>query len=123
MKRYIRTSQELIENYTDQDLISAINKAAKTKRQVDIAIANEALGYVLDEGDQIVIEESDGKMYPYTLTRKSDFGNGKFRLEFTANLSKDLAYETNGYVVTTNIIGQLVYITIPKGRRWYLNLQ
>lgn len=120
MKRYIKSNEDDLQEYTDQDLIDAINKAAKSKRPLDAELAKEILYYVLEPGDQIVIEASDGNMYPYTLEEKSNYYNN-FRTEFSAHLSRDLAYETNGYVKTCEIVGLLIY-DIQHGRRWYLNL-
>lgn len=120
MKRYIKSNEDNLQEYTDQDLIDAINKAAKSRRPLDAELAKEILYYVLEPGDQIVVEESDGNMYPYTLEEKSNRYNN-FRTEFSAHLSRDLAYETNGYVKTCHIVGLLIY-AIQHGKRWYLNL-
>lgn len=120
MKRLIYSSEDLEEHYTDQDLMYAIGKAAKTKRPADFEIAKEIMFNVLKEGDEIFIEY-DGKMYPFTLKRKSNRYNN-FRMEFTAHIPAEYAYETNGYVATCNIIGEEIIPNINKGRRWYLNL-
>lgn len=121
MKRWVHASEEVLDQYTDEDLISAINKAAKTNKPSDIAIAQEMMYEILEKGDQVFVEESDGRVYPYTLISKSNYYNN-FRLEFEAQLSRDLAYETDGYVRTCTLIGQLIY-GIQHGRTWYLNLK
>lgn len=121
MKRWIHASEEVKEQYTDEDLISAINKAAKTGRMVDYALAQEIMYDVLDKGDKVFKEESDGRTYPYTLISKSNRYN-YLRMEFEAQLSRDLAYETDGYVRTCELLGELIY-AIQHGRKWYLDLQ
>ena len=101
------------DHYTVDDVIELVNKAARTKRAVDYAVAEEAFYAVIKPGDKVFVEESDGKMYPFTLGARG---------EFTARLSKDLAYETDGFVATNNLLGELIY-NIQHGRKWYLDLK
>lgn len=120
MKRYLVETNE-DEHYTDDEMIDLINKAARSRNQIDYAIAQEAMYDVLNVGDKIVKEESDGRMYPYILESKSNYYNNN-RMEWSARLSRDLAYETDGYVKTCWMLDELIY-AIQNSRKWYLDLQ
>ena len=112
MKRWIRCSEDYVPNVDDR-----IREALKNpNRKIAAAEIEEILYNGLEVGDSVGIEESDGNVYKYKLTSKSNH-NGYLRLEFEARLSPELAYETNGYVATTEMADLIMYNS-RKGRFW-----
>ncbi len=121
MKRWIHATEDIAEQYTEQDLIDAINKYAGTHRPVDFEIAKEIMFDILKEDDEVVIEYPDEKSYSFTLDSKTNRYNN-FRMEFRALLPYNFAPETSGRVATCNLIGEEIVPAIREGRNWYLNL-